>query len=38
MTPAGFELAIPADDLPQSHALDCAVTGIESVAFSNSVC
>jgi hypothetical protein len=28
MTPAGFELAIPAADLPQTKALDCTATGI----------
>ena len=25
--PAGFETAIPASERPQTHALDCAVTG-----------
>jgi hypothetical protein len=26
--PAGFETTIPASELPQNHALDCAATGI----------
>jgi hypothetical protein len=28
MPPAGFELAIPARERPQTHALDRVVTGI----------
>ena len=28
MSPAGFESTIPASERPQTHALDCAVTGI----------
>jgi hypothetical protein len=28
MPPAGFELAIPASERPQTHALDRAATGI----------
>jgi hypothetical protein len=28
MLPAGFEPAIPANERPQTHALDRAVTGI----------
>jgi len=28
MSAAGFEPAIPAMERPQTHALDCAVTGI----------
>jgi hypothetical protein len=28
MPPAGFEPAITASERPQTHALDCAVTGI----------
>ena len=28
MQPAGFEPAIPASELPQTHALDRATTGI----------
>ena len=27
MSPAGFELAIPASDRPQAHTLDHAATG-----------
>jgi hypothetical protein len=30
MYPAGFEPAIPAGERPQTHALDRAVTGINS--------
>jgi hypothetical protein len=30
MPPAGFEPAIPASERPQTHALDCAATGIGS--------
>ena len=29
MTPAGFELAIPASERPQNHALDHTATGID---------
>jgi len=29
MLPAGFELAIPVSELPQTHALDRAAIGIE---------
>jgi hypothetical protein len=28
MPPAGFELAVPASERPQTHALDGAATGI----------
>jgi len=28
MPPAGFEPAIPASERPQTHALNCAATGI----------
>ena len=28
MPPAGFELAIPASERPQTHALDSAATGM----------
>jgi hypothetical protein len=28
MPPPGFEPAIPASERPQTHALDCAATGI----------
>jgi len=28
MPPAGFELAIPASERPQTHAVDSAATGI----------
>jgi hypothetical protein len=30
MPPAGFEPTIPASERPQTHALDCAATGIGS--------
>ena len=33
MPPAGFELAIPASERPQTHALDRAATGIGSAAL-----
>jgi hypothetical protein len=29
MSPAGFELAIPASEQPQTHAFDRAATGID---------
>jgi len=28
ISPSGFEPAIPASEWPQTHALDCAATGI----------
>jgi len=28
MLPAGYELAVPTDERPQTHALDRAATGI----------
>jgi hypothetical protein len=31
MPPMGFELAIPASTRPQTHASDCAATGIGSL-------
>jgi hypothetical protein len=31
MSPAEFEPAIPAIELPQTHALDCATSGIGSL-------
>jgi hypothetical protein len=34
MPPAGFESAIPASELPQTHALDGAATGIGSKVYS----
>jgi hypothetical protein len=33
MPPAGFEPTIPASGRPQTHALDCAATGIGSGDF-----
>jgi len=33
MPPAGFEPAIPASELPQTHALDHVATGIGLQAF-----
>jgi len=33
MPPAGFETAIPANELPQTHALDRVATGIGLQAF-----
>jgi len=33
MPPAGFEHAIPASELPQTHALDRVATGIGLQAF-----
>jgi len=30
MIPAGFEPAIPSSELPQTHAWDCAATGIDN--------
>ena len=34
MSPAGFETSVPASEQRQTHALDCATTGIGSYAFS----
>jgi hypothetical protein len=31
--PAGFELAIPVSQRPQTHALEWAATGIDSLGF-----
>jgi hypothetical protein len=33
MPPAGFEPTIPANERPQTHALDRAATGIGEVAY-----
>jgi hypothetical protein len=34
MSPAGFEPTIPANERPQTHALDCAATGIGTFSLS----
>ena len=31
MAPAGFETPVPVSEWPQTHALDCAATGIDFV-------
>jgi hypothetical protein len=40
MPPAGFEPVIPAYERPQTHALDCAITGIGAlyVVSRNIIC
>jgi hypothetical protein len=38
MTPAGFELAIPASERPQTHALDRAATGIGYIKSYTRIC
>jgi hypothetical protein len=38
MAPAGFELAIPVSELPQTHTLDSAATGIGKASFVFQMC